>query len=209
MRGSCRGATARYGLAALGLAVLLPLALAASPRRLDPVTVLAGSPNYPPGAAEQGVQGTTLLQATLAPDGRFSAPRVHQSSGSARLDETALALLPRLRSTAGAGEAGAAAATVLVPIAFRKDTLASLQTKSCADFNLDAAYFARTFPRRAVRDMPVFDLATAALAAAVPAARQVALARELPGIQQAVVSGCAADPEARFLELLLGAATSP
>ena len=204
MRGSCRGATARYGLAALGLAVLLPLALAASPRRLDPVTVLAGSPNYPPGAAEQGVQGTTLLQAALAPDGRFSAPRIHQSSGSARLDEAALALLPRLRSTTGAAEAARQR-----PRCWCRSLSARTRWQACRHQVLR-----RFQSRRSLFRIGLSAPCRARHAGVCGSPRRAGraaggLARELPGIQQAVVSGCAADPEARFLELLLGAATRP
>lgn len=180
-----------------------------TPRRLDPVTVLAGTPNYPSGAAERGVQGTTVLEAELTDGGSFTAPRVRESSGSPVLDEAASALLLRLRIAPGTALPVPQPGTVLVPVAFRKDTLASLQSKSCADFNRDAAYFTTAFPQRSLRDMPVFDVATAALVAAVPVARQVTLARELTDIQRGVIADCADKPQARFLELLLDRISGP
>lgn len=197
-------------LVAAWLAVVPPLAMAAPdlPRRLEPVTVLAGTPNYPSGAAEKGVQGTSLVQADLAEGGSFSTPRVHRSSGSHVLDQAALALLPRLQIAPGGAQSVPQPGTVLVPVAFRKDTLASLPNKTCADFNRDAAYFATTFPQRSLRDMPVFDLATAALVAALPAAQQVALARGLADIQRAVIAHCREEPQARFLALLLDRAAA-
>ena len=49
---------------------------------------------------------------------------------------------------------GAPPATASLDIEFRRDTVESLQSKSCADFNVDVTWFRSAFPERSETEMP-------------------------------------------------------
>jgi protein TonB len=56
--------------------------------RLDPG--LSREPEYPPASRRLGEQGSLLLEALIASDGRVLETKLVQSSGSERLDRAAL-----------------------------------------------------------------------------------------------------------------------
>jgi len=189
-------------LAAVG--TLSATAQTTSPEVVDAVPIEARSRLYPEGAAERGVQGTATIRAELSPEGVFSNPVLHESSRSDLLDAAAIALVPRLKYTPT--EVGAARPTsLLVPIEFRKDSLETLGAKTCADFNVDAAYFQETFPEQTLNDMPVFDLVMGILAFRVEANRRLALAQRLGQLKQDMVAACREAPDSGFLEHALQA----
>jgi TonB family protein len=177
-----------------------------APARLDTVTIVAGTKLYPEGAAERGVQGKVTLSADLSASGSFANPAIHESSGSEELDGAALALAPRLKFTPLGSAGEPAPRRALVEIDFRKDTLASLKTKTCADFNLDAEYFKRTFSEKPLAAMPVFDLTAGVLALGVDSGQRLSLARNLAGIKERVIAECSQAPDSKFLELASKAA---
>jgi TonB family protein len=176
----------------------------AGPEVVDAVPIRAGSRIYPEGAAERGVQGTVTIHVQLSPEGVFSNPVLHESSRSEELDAAAMALAPRLKYTPP--DVGAALPTeLLVPIEFRKDSLETLGAKTCTEFNVDAAYFAETFPELPLTDMAVFDLVMGVLAFRVEAKQREELARILPQIRQDMIAACRDAPASRFVEHALKA----
>lgn len=58
---------------------------------------------------------------------------------------------------------------VQIPVEFRKDSMATLAGKACADFNVDAAYFRRAFPEKGIGAMTVINLAVGAMTPALDA----------------------------------------
>ena len=102
--------------------------------------------------------------------------------------------------------AGSMPAALLVPIDFRKDSSANLADKSCADFNVDAAYFKEAFPEQPLTDMPVFDLVAGVLVFSVDANGRLALAKNLERIKEGVIAACGETPDSNFLEHALRAA---
>ena len=188
-------------LASVGAAAI---AQPAGPEVVDAVPIRADSRIYPEGAAARGVQGTVTIHVELSPEGVFSNPILHESSRSDELDAAAMALAPRLKYTPP--DAGAALPPeLLVPIEFRKDTLDTLGAKTCTDYNVDAAYFAETFPELPLSDMPVFDLVIGVLAFRVEARRREDLAKVLPQIRQDMIEACRDAPASRFVEHALKA----
>lgn len=176
-----------------------------SPEVVDAVLIGPDSRLYPAGAAERGVQGTVTIRADLSPDGAFLNPTVQESSRSEVLDAAALALVPRLKYTQTA-EGGQPPSALVVPIDFRKDSLTTLMTKTCADFNLDATYFKSAFPDLPLADMPVFDLMTGILALSVDADRRLTLAPNLQQIKEHVIATCREAPSSRFMDAAVQAA---
>lgn len=113
------------------------------------VTVYASDASYPEALAQRGVQGEVTLELALDDKGRMALVTVRDSSRSADLDALALAMARRLDIVAAGSERSG-----LVTIRFKKDHSTTIATKSCADFNVDAAWQAATFPERSLRELP-------------------------------------------------------
>lgn len=75
-------------------------------------------PPYPPISRRMGEEGRVVLRVLVAPDGSAGEVLLHASSGSPRLDESALATVRRWQFVPARRGADAVAAWVLVPIAF-------------------------------------------------------------------------------------------
>ena len=77
-------------------------------------------PPYPISALRLRIEGTVLLEVTVAPDGRAGAVRVQQSSGNAALDDSALTTVrDRWRFVPARASGVPIEGTVQVPIHFR------------------------------------------------------------------------------------------
>ena len=194
----------------LQLGVVLSLAWAGTavaedqspaPALVDTVPIHPGTKAYPQELAGRGVQGTVTLRVDLSPEGRFTHPAIHESSRSEELDAAALDLVPRLKYTPSADNA--ASGTVLLAMEFHKDELTTLGTKTCADFNQDAAYFKEKFPERPLIDMPVFKVTGAMLAFSVKPEKRVDVFMNIKPIKARLIAECSQNPDSRFLELAL------
>lgn len=75
-------------------------------------------PSYPPLARRMGEEGRVVLRVLVAPDGSAGEVLLHASSGSPRLDGSALATVHRWKFVPARRGTDAVAAWVLVPIVF-------------------------------------------------------------------------------------------
>jgi len=172
--------------------------------RLKAQSLRPGDTAYPAALAEQGVQGTAEVLVRIAPDGTPADVSLHATSRSAALDEQALAYVRGLRFGARAGAGSGALPDVIVPVEFLRDTIEALQAKTCAEFNIDKAYFKAAFPEIEASRMPVVRMTTGMLLlAGLP--RQggdalVAQARQLNAAAAGIASACEADPQANYLK---------
>jgi len=116
----------------------------------DSIYVYPGSDYYPKSLAEAGVQGRVILFLDLSKDGHVVKASIYRSSGSSELDDTAIKKAMSM-SYQGRGESPDAAS---LRLEFLKDNSKSVQSKTCKDFNVDAAWFKKTFPERSVVDLP-------------------------------------------------------
>lgn len=111
--------TPRRVLIAFGLVWFAALAaqaveLVQSPKMIDPAV-----PAYPQGALRQEVEGTVLLRVRVLASGDVGEVRVHRSSGSADLDQAAVAAARRSRFEPARNEAGVSVDTwVGIPYKF-------------------------------------------------------------------------------------------
>lgn len=76
-------------------------------------------PEYPVSEIRQGHEGTVLLALQILPNGRVGTVRIDQSSGYARLDDSAVREARRWRMKPGTQDGVAAAMWKRVPITFR------------------------------------------------------------------------------------------
>ena len=185
---------AAWSTLALALLALAPQSVAAQATlpTWREITVYASDASYPAALARRGVQGDVTVE--LAPDAKGLAT-VRDSSRSAELDALALAMARRLDIT-GTGNG-------LVTIRFRKDHTTTIATKSCADFNADAAWQAATFPERGPRELPALSESIGMLVYSLH--RNGSARQSFPGVEaivQATVAACARAPEAGLLDVM-------
>lgn len=95
-----------------------PAPVQATQPRFDADYLDNPKPPYPPLARRMGEEGRVVLRAYVTPDGAAGEVLLHASSGSPRLDESALQTVRRWKFVPARRGAEPVAAWVLVPIAF-------------------------------------------------------------------------------------------
>lgn len=161
------------------------------------LVIYAADNAYPAELARRGVQGDAVVEVALDRNSRRSAT-VRSSSRSAELDRIALRLAQRVEMRAGDSETR----TGLVKVSFKKDHASTIATKSCADFNVDAAYQAAIFPERQIRELPVMVESIGKL---IYSLHRLNTGKSFPGIDpvlNATVAACARTPQAGMLDVM-------
>lgn len=92
-----------------------------SPPRFGAAYLNNPAPKYPPLAKRLGEEGKVLLRVLVSPDGLAKEVRVHASSGSSLLDESAIKAVRRWRFVPAKQGDNAVQAWVQVPIVFKLD----------------------------------------------------------------------------------------
>jgi protein TonB len=108
--------------------VIAPVTVAAAPVQAPPLPVIPPrfdaayldnpAPAYPAASKRLREQGKVVLRVLVAPGGTAERIEVRTTSGSARLDDTALATVKRWRFVPAKQGTEAVSAWVLVPISF-------------------------------------------------------------------------------------------
>ena len=162
------------------------------------ITIYASDANYPAALARRGVQGDVTVELAPGAKGRPGAALVRDSSRSAELDALAIAMAKRLDiATVNGAQSG------LVTIRFRKDHTTTIATKSCADFNADAAWQTATFPERSLRELPALSESIGMLVYSLH--RNGSARQSFPGVEaivQATVAACARAQDAGMLDVM-------
>lgn len=159
-------------------------------------------PMYPPAARAAGHQGTVVIGVLVSERGELLQAKVQRSSRSPALDQAALDAVHRWRfkpATDPSGQPIEAAANV--PFTFRKDSVASLPRKTCAELNLDMRHWRALEPESPLQQAPVYALAQqlALDGLQTASALQQALAHFPQAFEQAV-QRCAERPAARVMD---------
>jgi TonB family protein len=188
----------------LGLVLAMSAASAQSPApaaapkvaRMPQQILYMGDAYYPQALADRGVHGVVGLQATPNADGSLGDITIVATSGSLELDTRAVSYVRGLQVAPSPGRA--LPARVQVAVRFTKDSVANIAGKTCADFNLDRAFFESTNPQATPAGMQVFELALGAYV--VANGPSPALAGRMPKAVDATVAACRANPSATFLQ---------
>lgn len=189
-------ACSTLALGVLGLAPQSVAAQATVPAWRD-ITIYASDASYPQALVQRGIQGVVTIELTPGMRGREATATVRESSRSADLDALALGMAKQLDITGADG-----AASGLITYQFRKDHSATIATKTCADFNVDAAYQSATFPERSLRGMPVFYESVGKLIYSFHRAGENRAFLPVMAILDATVAGCARTPQAGMLDVM-------
>ena len=188
---ACAGLT----LAALASAPQSVAAQATVPSWRE-VVVYAADAAYPAALARRGVQGEVTVELTLDAEARERSVTVRTSSRSAQLDALAMTMARRMDIAAADGASG------LVRIRFSKDHSTTVATKTCADFNVDAAYQAATFPERRPREMPVMVESISMLVYTLHSASAPRTFPAVGPLIDATVAACARAPASGMLDVM-------
>lgn len=194
------GSSLALPLLAICLLALAPQSVAAQATvpTWREITVYASDASYPQALAQRGVQGDVTVELALDAKGRAGTALVRDSSRSAELDALAMAMARRLDIGAADG-----ARSGLVTIRFRKDHTTTIATKSCADFNADAAWQTATFPERSLRELPALSEGIGMLVYSLH--RNGSARQSFPGVDavvNATVAACARTPDAGMLDAM-------
>lgn len=172
--------------------------------------VYTPQPLYPPAARAAGHQGTVVIGVLVSAEGDLLQAHVQRSSRSALLDQAALDAVRQWRfrpATDPLGQAIESAGSV--PFTFRKDSPASLPSKTCADLNVDLPRWRSLYPEAPLQDADVYPLAQQLLIAPLRTASQ--LQQALASFPQAfaeAIRDCQRQPRARFMAQLQRRATA-
>lgn len=168
-----------------------------------------GSQYYPADVAAAGVQGTALIRVRVTEEGKFVEPAVEKSSKSSQLDDLAMALAMELGKTMKLkAEAGSSfPQSILIPVAFERDTVITLPDKTCAEFNADLAYVRSLAPAVGAGEVRAYKLATGMMMFMPGVSQQqlLAVASNLKTLPPLVEKACATSPDAMFLRTLTSA----
>lgn len=149
-----------------------------------------------------GVQGKTVVLALLKTDGTPESVSVQQTSRSAQLDEIALSIVKGLSFHPKDDAAGSPLQSVLVPVEFSKNTVASLTTMTCGDLNTDLSYFKATFPEKKPGDLKLFKVAVGAMFFTIEHERQLAFVKSINDVIATTIGTCVAEPQRKFFEVM-------
>jgi TonB family protein len=176
---------------------------------VDEMVIAAGSPRYPQALADTGAHGRVEVLAALGADGRPTSVTVAVSSRSAELDAAARSFVGTLGFGRPAGSGEPALVAVRVPVRFQKESIRTLEKKTCADFETDAAWFRAAFPERQPLTMDVLNMTRSWLLASgyalQPPERRAAWLKAMYVGLDAGIAACATRPDARFLKTVQAA----
>lgn len=108
----------------------------------DLLMLSPGAAWYPEADAATGAQGTAVVVMDLTPEGQVAKARIVQSTQAAALDQQALRLASQLQWM-GARKAPPQAS---LRVLFSRDSMDSVQKKSCAELNQDVAWLKTHWP---------------------------------------------------------------
>ncbi len=156
--------------------------------------VYPGEAAYPAGLAARGVQGRVLVRVTVDAAGKAAGAAISASSRSRELDRAALALARSYPYPPGSD--------TQVAIRFSKDRLSELPNKTCADFNIDKAWFGAAFPELKPTDMDIVKTLKDKVLFSLPGPRQMPFARASGAVAAAAIAACATRPGATLFALM-------
>ena len=175
---------------------------ASKPIVINTQSLRPGDGGYTQEIAAQGLQGTAEISAKLAPDGTLSAIAIKSTSRSEALDEIALELVRKLKFKAK--EDRKPDMEIIVPVEFLRDSFVTLNNKTCAEFNVDAGYFKKTFPEKSIRDMSVINMSVGAMLLLGPSnvatEKKVKIAQGTNEAANKIEDACTKEPGAGFFK---------
>ena len=134
----------------------IPVAL--SNNKLPHQLVHPGDLFYPEAQAKKGLQGEVTLEINLSKAGRATTVRVLISSKSVELDKNALALINTGYWKLPENGLKYYAGVYTINVIFLRDSVLTINTKTCADFNTDLTYFRSVHGKKSTKNFGALEL---------------------------------------------------
>jgi len=174
--------------------------------RLPHKLIQPGDIYYPVELAKAGVQGEVKLDIELSPEGKLLSAKIVDSSRSDELDKNALSYVNAdlgnwtLPATHPKGES----AHYLLSLVFNRDSVLSINLKTCAELNADLAYFRATYPEDEPKNVASLELIaslfTVQLIKTRGAEEALKYAKALDAINADTIRICIEKPDDRVIE---------
>jgi TonB family protein len=169
---------------------------------LREISLFPYSEDFPSEAKAQRLSGEVVIRADALATGTLANVRVETSSGSPVLDDAALAVVAKLGGKPR--DADAPPLPLRIPIGFSLDSLQTLSSKTCGEFNQDFAQYRTLRPGATAADMRVFDLASGAWVS-MRGTMALDVIKRLPSAPGKVAGTCSKRPDSKFLDAFMDA----
>ena len=187
-----------------------PTAVSELVERLPHKLIYPGDILYPVELAKTGMQGEVKFILAISVEGKLLSSKMVDSSKSTELDKNALSYvngeswrlpenLPKDRDS-----------HYLLSVIFNRDSILTINLKTCAELNTDLAYFRSVRPEDPIKNVPSLELIaslfTVQLIKTQGAAEALKYAKAVNAISDATLHICTEKPEALLIETYVNAA---
>ena len=178
--------------------------VAISSNRLPHQLVHPGDLFYPEAQAKKGLQGEVTLEINLSKAGRAKTVKVLITSKSVELDRNALALVNtgywKLPDNGLKYYEGVYTLNVI----FLRDSILTINTKTCADFNTDLTYFRSVHGKKSTKNFGALELianiSTVQLMKNQGADGALKFVKSVEAINQETIYACVKKPAELFVK---------
>lgn len=165
---------------------------------------------YPDALAKEGVQGEVVLEVRLSKDGKSKAAKIITGSKSARLDRYALDYVNTGNYVLPDNGLKYFEGIYSLNLIFIRDSILTINSKTCADFNADLNYFRSVRPAGDMKNLGAFELIagvfTVQLMKNQGAAGTLKFVKSVDAINTDTVTACKRKPADLFVKTYVSAA---
>ena len=165
---------------------------------------------YPDALAKEGVQGEVALEIRLSKDGKSSAARIITSSKSAKLDRYALDYVNTGNYVLPDNGLKYFEGIYSLNLIFIRDSILTMNSKTCADLNTDLRYFRSARPGESIKNLGAFELIaglfTVQLIKNQGANGALKFVKSVDAINQDTAKTCTGKPAALFVKTYVDSA---
>lgn len=189
-----------------------PFPIAKPVDRLPPKLFPPGDIYYPAELAKSGVQGEVKLDIVLSAEAKLMSAKIVGSSKSDVLDKNALAYAQSEKWTLPETHPKGENAHYLMNLVFIRDSVLSINLKTCAELNTDLGYWRSINPDAQASKVASLELIaslfTVQLLKTRGAAAALKYAQSLDAINAETIRLCEEKPDARVIETYVKTAKS-
>jgi len=178
--------------------------------RLPHKLIYPGDPLYSVELAKTGVQGEVKIELVLSTEGKLLSSEIIASSLSAELDKNALAYVNGQSWKLPEALSKESETRYLLSVIFNRDSVLTINLKTCAELGTDLAYFRTVRPQDHAKNVASLELIaslfTVQLIKTRDAAEALKYAEALEAITDDAIAACKAKPDALLIETYVNAA---
>jgi TonB family protein len=157
---------------------------------------------YPKNLSSTGVQGRVLVSAIMQADGSLKNPMILDSSRSLALDLAAINVVKNVQYQLAKPLQSKDGIAVQVPLEFLKDTYATINQKSCAEFSQDFAYLKQTFADQKMDELEVFKIPLGSIFLFLNETQKAKYPKKSALIRETTMLECAKNPAQKLMPLM-------